>query len=209
MFEKTIHIALLSPLLLAFGICAATGKPRSESAAAPTEIAYLCQLPDGRSVRTALPQGRCRPIGSAEAQTAEAAASASADTVAIPNGQPAAAQADNSELPDIWQEALAAASDVQVTRPVPVQVTLRRQPETDRRAAFRPAQIIQAARPSTPKEIITRDIRREERALAQAERDLANARRSNQATRASALQLQISDRRSGLNSLRQELRRHQ
>lgn len=193
MFEKTIHIALLSLLLLAFGIC---------SAAAPTEIAYLCQLPDGSSIRTSLPQGRCSPLDK----------QAAADTAALgqrTNDTPASAVAGNSELPDIWQEALATASDVQVTRPVPMQVTLRRRPETDRRTTFRPAQIIQAARPSTPKEIITRDIRREERALAQAERDLANARRGNQATRASTLQLQISDRRAGLNSLRQELRRHQ
>ncbi len=206
MLEKTIRFILPAVLLAAFGISVATETP-SGRAEAPAEIAYLCQLPDGRSVRTALPQGRCRPLGRAEAQTAEAA-SAPAATVAIPNGQPAAAQADNSELPAVWQEAVAAASDVQLANPVPMRVTLRQQPER-RVAAIRPAPVIAAAKPLTPKEIITRDIRREERALAQAERELANALRHNQSARAGSLQIQIADRRSGLHSLRQELRRHQ
>ena len=218
MFEKLAHIVLPSFLLLAFGISAATETPAARSETAPAEISYLCQLADGRSVRTALPQGRCRPVAKSlaeeEADLPKQAAAASAPVAAA--SAPASqavdkADAGNSELPAVWQEAVAAASDVEISKPVPMRVTLRHQPEPERRSipVVRPAPVIAAAKPLTPKEIITRDIRREERALAQAERELATARRNNQSDRAGNLQLQIADRRSGLQSLRQELRRHQ
>ena len=217
MFEKLAHIVLPSFLLLAFGISAATETPATRSETAPAEISYLCQLADGRSVRTALPQGRCRPVAKSlaeeEADLPKQAAAASAPVAAAsaPASQAAdKADAGNSELPAVWQEAVAAASDVEISKPVPMRVTLRHQPEPERRVPIvRPAPVIAAAKPLTPKEIITRDIRREERALAQAERELATARRNNQSDRAGNLQLQIADRRSGLQSLRQELRRHQ
>ena len=218
MFEKLAHIVLPSFLLLAFGISAATETPAARSESAPAEISYLCQLADGRSVRTALPQGRCRPVAKSlaeeEADLPKQAAAASAPVAAAsaPVSQAAdKADAGSSELPAVWQEAVAAASDVEISKPVPMRVTLRHQPEPERRSipVVRPAPVIAAAKPLTPKEIITRDIRREERALAQAERELATARRNNQSDRAGNLQLQIADRRSGLQSLRQELRRHQ
>ena len=219
MFEKLAHIVLPSFLLLAFGISAATETPAARSETAPAEISYLCQLADGRSVRTALPQGRCRPVAKSlaeeEADLPKQAAAASAPVAAAPASTPVSQTADkadtgNSELPAVWQEAVAAASDVEISKPVPMRVTLRHQPEPERRVpVVRPAPVIAAAKPLTPKEIITRDIRREERALAQAERELATARRNNQSDRAGNLQLQIADRRSGLQSLRQELRRHQ
>ncbi|MFC2611914.1 MAG: hypothetical protein ACFNX9_00695 [Eikenella corrodens] len=217
MFEKLAHIVLPSFLLLAFGISAATETPAARSETAPAEISYLCQLADGRSVRTALPQGRCRPVAKSlteeEADLPKQAAAASAPVAAASaHVSQAADKADagSSELPDVWQEAVAAASDVEISKPVPMRVTLRHQPEPERRVPIvRPAPVIAAAKPLTPKEIITRDIRREERALAQAERELATARRNNQSDRAGNLQLQIADRRSGLQSLRQELRRHQ
>ena len=217
MFEKLAHIVLPSFLLLAFGISAATETPAARSETAPAEISYLCQLADGRSVRTALPQGRCRPVAKSlteeEADLPKQAAAASAPVAAVsaPASQAAdKADAGSSELPAVWQEAVAAASDVEISKPVPMRVTLRHQPEPERRVpVVRPAPVIAAAKPLTPKEIITRDIRREERALAQAERELATARRNNQSDRAGNLQLQIADRRSGLQSLRQELRRHQ
>ena len=217
MFEKLAHIILPSFLLLAFGISAATETPAARSETAPAEISYLCQLADGRSVRTALPQGRCRPVAKSlaeeEADLPKQAATAPATAAAAsaPAGQAAdKADAGNSELPAVWQEAVAA-SDVEISKPVPMRVTLRHQPEPERRSipVVRPAPVIATAKPLTPKEIITRDIRREERALAQAERELATARRNNQSDRAGNLQLQIADRRSGLQSLRQELRRHQ
>ena len=217
MFEKLAHIVLPGFLLLAFGISAATEPPAARSETAPAEISYLCQLADGRSVRTALPQGRCRPVAKSLAeeeadlpkQTAVASSPVAAASEPV---KQTADKADNgsSELPDVWQEAVAAASDVEISKPVPMRVTLRHQPEPERRVpVVRPAPVIAAAKPLTPKEIITRDIRREERALAQAERELATARRNNQPDRAGNLQLQIADRRSGLQSLRQELRRHQ
>lgn len=217
MFEKLAHIVLPSFLLLAVGISAATETPAARSETAPAEISYLCQLADGRSVRTALPQGRCRPVAKSLAeeeadlpkQTAVASSPVAAASEPV---KQTADKADNgsSELPDVWQEAVAAASDVEISKPVPMRVTLRHQPEPERRVpVVRPAPVIAAAKPLTPKEIITRDIRREERALAQAERELATARRNNQSDRAGNLQLQIADRRSGLQSLRQELRRHQ
>ena len=217
MFEKLAHIVLPSFLLLAFGISAATETPAARSESAPAEISYLYQLADGRSVRTALPQGRCRPVAKSLAeeeadlpkQTAVASSPVAAASEPV---KQTADKADNgsSELPDVWQEAVAAASDVEISKPVPMRVTLRHQPEPERRVpVVRPAPVIAAAKPLTPKEIITRDIRREERALAQAERELATARRNNQSDRAGNLQLQIADRRSGLQSLRQELRRHQ
>lgn len=217
MFEKLAHIVLPGFLLLAFGISAATEPPAARSETAPAEISYLCQLADGRSVRTALPQGRCRPVAKSLAeeeadlpkQTAVASSPVAAASEPV---KQTADKADNgsSELPDVWQEAVAAASDVEISKPVPMRVTLRHQPEPERRVpVVRPAPVIAAAKPLTPKEIITRDIRREERALAQAERELATARRNNQSDRAGNLQLQIADRRSGLQSLRQELRRHQ
>ena len=218
MFEKLAHIVLPSFLLLAFGISAATETPAARSESAPAEISYLCQLADGCSVRTALPQGRCRPVAKSlaeeEADLPKQAAAASAPVAAAsaPVSQAAdKADAGSSELPAVWQEAVAAASDVEISKPVPMRVTLRHQPEPERRSTpiVRPAPVIAAAKPLTPKEIITRDIRREERALAQAERELATARRNNQSDRAGNLQLQIADRRSGLQSLRQELRRHQ
>ena len=218
MFEKLAHIVLPGFLLLAFGISAATETPATRSETAPAEISYLCQLADGRSVRTALPQGRCRPVAKSlaeeEADLPKQAAAASAPVAAAsaPVSQAAdKADAGSSELPAVWQEAVAAASDVEISKPVPMRVTLRHQPEPERRSTpiVRPAPVIAAAKPLTPKEIITRDIRREERALAQAERELATARRNNQSDRAGNLQLQIADRRSGLQSLRQELRRHQ
>ena len=217
MFEKLAHIVLPSFLLLAFGISAATETPAARSETAPAEISYLCQLADGRSVRTALPQGRCRPVAKSlaeeEADLPKQAAVASSPVAAASEPvKQTADKADNgsSELPDVWQEAVAAASDVEISKPVPMRVTLRHQPEPERRIpVVRPAPVIAAAKPLTPKEIITRDIRREERALAQAERELATARRNNQSDRAGNLQLQIADRRSGLQSLRQELRRHQ
>ena len=217
MFEKLAHIVLPSFLLLAFGISAATETPAARSESAPAEISYLCQLADGRSVRTALPQGRCRPVAKSLAEEESdlpkqaAAASASVAAASAPVSQAAnKADAGSSELPAVWQEAVAAASDVEISKPVPMRVTLRHQPEPERRVpVVRPAPVIAAAKPLTPKEIITRDIRREERALAQAERELATARRNNQSDRAGNLQLQIADRRSGLQSLRQELRRHQ
>ena len=219
MFEKLAHIVLPNFLLLAFGISAATETPAARSETAPAEISYLCQLADGRSVRTALPQGRCRPVAKSlaeeEADLPKQAAAASAPVAAASASAPVRQAADkadasSSELPDVWQEAVAAASDVEISKPVPMRVTLRHQPEPERRVpAVRPAPVIAAAKPLTPKEIITRDIRREERALAQAERELATARRNNQSDRAGNLQLQIADRRSGLQSLRQELRRHQ
>ena len=217
MFEKLAHIVLPGFLLLAFGISAATEPPAARSETAPAKISYLCQLADGRSVRTALPQGRCRPVAKSLAeeeadlpkQTAVASSPVAAASEPV---KQTADKADNgsSELPDVWQEAVAAASDVEISKPVPMRVTLRHQPEPERRVpVVRPAPVIAAAKPLTPKEIITRDIRREERALAQAERELATARRNNQSDRAGNLQLQIADRRSGLQSLRQELRRHQ
>ena len=218
MFEKLAHIVLPSFLLLAFGISAATETPAARSESAPAEISYLCQLADGRSVRTALPQGRCRPVAKSLAEEESdlpkqaAAASAPVAAASAPVSQAAnKADAGSSELPAVWQEAVAAASDVEISKPVPMRVTLRHQPEPERRSipVVRPAPVIAAAKPLTPKEIITRDIRREERALAQAERELATARRNNQSDRAGNLQLQIADRRSGLQSLRQELRRHQ
>ena len=216
MFEKLAHIVLPSFLLLAFGISTATETPAARSETAPAEISYLCQLADGRSVRTALPQGRCRPVAKSlaeeEADLPKQAAAASAPVAAASASAPASQAADtgSSELPAVWQEAVAAASDVEISKPVPMRVTLRHQPEPERRVHIvRPAPVIAAAKPLTPKEIITRDIRREERALAQAERELATARRNNQSDRAGNLQLQIADRRSGLQSLRQELRRHQ
>ena len=216
MFEKLAHIVLPGFLLLAFGISAATETPAARSETTPAEISYLCQLADGRSVRTALPQGRCRPVAKSladkEADLSKQAAATPAVAASDPTQQPAdKADAGSSELPDVWQEAVAAASDVEISKPVPMRVTLRHQPEPERRSipVVRPAPVIAAAKPLTPKEIITRDIRREERALAQAERELATARRNNQSARAGNLQLQIADRRSGLQSLRQELRRHQ
>lgn len=216
MFEKLAHIVLPSFLLLAFGISAATETPATRSETAQAEISYLCQLADGRSVRTALPQGRCRPVAKSlaeeEADLPKQAAVASSPVAAASEPvKQTADKADNgsSELPDVWQEAVAAASDVEISKPVPMRVTLRHQPEPERRSTPHPAPVITAAKPLTPKEIITRDIRREERALAQAERELATARRNNQSDRAGNLQLQIADRRSGLQSLRQELRRHQ
>ena len=217
MFEKLAHIVLPGFLLLAFGISAATETPTARSETAPAEISYLCQLADGRSVRTALPQGRCRPVAKSLAEEESdlpkqaAAASASVAAASAPVSQAAnKADAGSSELPAVWQEAVAAASDVEISKPVPMRVTLRHQPEPERRVpVVRPAPVIATAKPLTPKEIITRDIRREERALAQAERELATARRNNQSDRAGNLQLQIADRRSGLQSLRQELRRHQ
>ncbi|OAM33407.1 hypothetical protein A7Q01_04180 [Eikenella sp. NML96-A-049] len=214
MFEKLAHIVLPSFLLLAFGISAATETPAARSETAPAEISYLCQLADGRSVRTSLPQGRCRPVTKSlveeEADLPKQAAAVSPPVVAASASasQPAdKANGGSSELPAIWQEAVAAASDVEISKSVPMRVTLRHQPE--RRAPVHPAPVIAAAKPLTPKEIIARDIRREERALAQVERELATARRNNQSDRAGNLQLQIADRRSGLQSLRQELRRHQ
>ena len=217
MFEKLAHIVLPGFLLLAFGISAATETPAARSESAPAEISYLCQLADGRSVRTALPQGRCRPVAKSLAEEESdlpkqaAAASAPVAAASAPVSQAAnKADAGSSELPAVWQEAVAAASDVEISKPVPMRVTLRHQPEPERRVpVVRPAPVIATAKPLTPKEIITRDIRREERALAQAERELATARRNNQSDRAGNLQLQIADRRSGLQSLRQELRRHQ
>lgn len=218
MLEELAHIALPGFLLLAFSISAATKTPAARSESAPAEISYLCQLADGRSVRTSLPQGRCRPVTKSlveeEADLPKQAAAVSAPVVAASASasQPAdKADGGSSELPAIWQEAVAAASDVEISKPVPMRVTLRHQPEPERRSipVVRPAPVIAAAKPLTPKEIITRDIRREERALAQAERELATARRNNQSARAGNLQLQIADRRSGLQSLRQELRRHQ
>lgn len=217
MFEKLAHIVLPGFLLLAFGISAATETPAARSETAPAEISYLCQLADGRSVRTALPQGRCRPVAKSLAEE-EADLPKQADAASSPvaaASEPVKQTADktdngSSELPDVWQEAVAAASDVEISKPVPMRVTLRHQPEPERRVpVVRPVPVIAAAKPLTPKEIITRDIRREERALAQAERELATARRNNQSDRAGNLQLQIADRRSGLQSLRQELRRHQ
>ena len=68
MFEKLAHIVLPGFLLLAFGISAATETPAARSETAPAEISYLCQLADGRSVRTALPQGRCRPVAKSLAE---------------------------------------------------------------------------------------------------------------------------------------------
>ena len=215
MFEKLAHIVLPSFLLLAFGISAATETPTARSETAPAEISYLCQLADGRSVRTALPQGRCRPVAKSLADKEADLSKQAAATLAVAASEPAQqptdkADADSSELPAVWQEAVAAASDVEISKPVPMRVTLRHQPEPERRIPIvRPAPVIAVAKPLTPKEIITRDIRREERALAQAERELATARRNNQSDRAGNLQLQIADRRSGLQSLRQELRRHQ
>ena len=219
MFEKLAHIVLPSFLLLAFGISAATETPATRSETTPAEISYLCQLADGRSVRTALPQGRCRPVAKSlteeEADLPKQAAAASAPVAAASASAHVSQAADkadagSSELPAVWQEAVAAASDVEISKPVPMRVTLRHQPEPERRVHIvRPAPVIAVAKPLTPKEIITRDIRREERALAQAERELATARRNNQSDRAGNLQLQIADRRSGLQSLRQELRRHQ
>ena len=218
MLEELAHIALPGFLLLAFSISAATETSTARSETAPAEISYLCQLADGRSVRTSLPQGRCRPVTESlveeEADLPKQAAAVFAPVVAASASasQPAnKADGGSSELPAIWQEAVAAASDVEISKPVPMRVTLRHQPEPERRSTpiVRPAPVIAAAKPLTPKEIITRDIRREERALAQAERELATARRNNQPDRAGNLQLQIADRRSGLQSLRQELRRHQ
>ena len=215
MFEKLAHIVLPSFLLLAFGISAATETPAARSETAPAEISYLCQLADGRSVRTALPQGRCRPVAKSLADKEADLSKQAAATLAVAASEPAQqptdkADADSSKLPAVWQEAVAAASDVEISKPVPMRVTLRHQPEPERRIPIvRPAPVIAVAKPLTPKEIITRDIRREERALAQAERELATARRNNQSDRAGNLQLQIADRRSGLQSLRQELRRHQ
>jgi len=179
MFEKLAHIVLPGFLLLAFGISAATETPATRSETAPAEISYLCQLADGRSVRTALPQGRCRPVAKSLADKEADLSKQATATPAVAASQPAH--------------------------------PLRHQPEPERRSipVVRPAPVIAAAKPLTPKEIITRDIRREERALAQAERELATARRNNQSDRAGNLQLQIADRRSGLQSLRQELRRHQ
>lgn len=213
MLEELAHIALPGFLLLAFSISAATETSTARSETAPAEISYLCQLADGRSVRTSLPQGRCRPVTKSlveeEADLPKQAAAVFAPVVAASASasQPAnKADGGSSELPAIWQEAVAAASDVEISKPVPMRVTLRHQPE--RRAPVYPAPVI-AAKPLTPKEIIARDIRREERALAQVERELATARRNNQSDRAGNLQLQIADRRSGLQSLRQELRRHQ
>lgn len=214
MLEELAHIALPGFLLLAFSISAATKTPAAQSESAPAEISYLCQLADGRSVRTSLPQGRCRPVTKSlveeEADLPKQAAAVSAPVVAASASasQPAdKADGGSSELPAMWQEAVAAASDVEISKPVPMRVTLRHQPE--RRAPVYPAPVIAAAKPLTPKEIIARDIRREERALARVERELATARRNNQSDRAGNLQLQIADRRSGLQSLRQELRRHQ
>lgn len=214
MLEELAHIALPGFLLLAFSISAATKTPAARSESAPAEISYLCQLADGRSVRTSLPQGRCRPVTKSlveeEADLPKQAAAVSAPVVAASASasQPAdKADGGSSELPAMWQEAVAAASDVEISKPVPMRVTLRHQPE--RRAPVYPAPVIAATKPLTPKEIIARDIRREERALARVERELATARRNNQSDRAGNLQLQIADRRSGLQSLRQELRRHQ
>ena len=215
MFEKLAHIVLPGFLLMAFGISAATETPAVRSETAPAEISYLCQLADGRSVRTALPQGRCRPVTKSLADKETDLSKQATATPAVAASEPAQqpvdkADTDSSELPDVWQEAVAAASDVEISKPVPMRVTLRHQPEPERRVpVVRPAPVIATAKPLTPKEIITRDIRREERALAQAERELATARRNNQSDRAGNLQLQIADRRSGLQSLRQELRRHQ
>ena len=86
MFEKLAHIVLPGFLLLAFGISAATETPTARSETAPAEISYLCQLADGRSVRTALPQGRCRPVAKSlaeeEADLPKQAAAASAPVAA-------------------------------------------------------------------------------------------------------------------------------
>ncbi|WP_153705639.1 MULTISPECIES: hypothetical protein [Eikenella] len=211
MLEELAHIALPGFLLLAFSISAATETPTARSETAPAEISYLCQLADGRSVRTSLPQGCCRPVAKSlaeeEVDLPKQAAAAPVAAASEPVKQTANNADTGSELPDVWQEAVAAASDVEISKPVSMRVTLRHQPE--RRAPVHPAPVIAAAKPLTPKEIIARDIRREERALARVERELATARRNNQSDRAGNLQLQIADRRSGLQSLRQELRRHQ
>jgi len=92
MFEKLAHIVLPGFLLLAFGISAATETPAARSETAPAEISYLCQLADGRSVRTALPQGRCRPVAKSladkEADLSKQAAATPAVAASDPTQQP-------------------------------------------------------------------------------------------------------------------------
>lgn len=209
---------LPAPIRAAFFLLPALAAAAPEQPAAEPGIAYLCRLPNGRSVRTALPQGRCRPLDGRQAETAESrteppaeaasAADAEAPEATAPEIAAKKSRAAVSELPALWQEAVSAAADIQVAAPVPLRITLRR-PAWPEARPLRPAPVLPAERPATPKEIISRDIRREERALARAERELADAGRRNQTARADTLRAQIADRRSGLDSLRRELRRHQ
>ncbi|EGY51528.1 hypothetical protein [Neisseria shayeganii] len=216
------------------------------------EPVYICQTDDGRTVRTAVPQGRCRPfsreetvrLGVEETEASEPAAAAKpagqTDTprayicqtpdgkavfVSQPQGrcQPShmdGAQIDTSpvaaadqELAKIWQaaEAEAEAGDVQVLPSM--QVILRQQQaaaQTTVSTSIRrpPPRYVPPPKPPSRRELVERDIRREERALAREESELAAARLSRNAERIRRLSQTVNERRSGLRALREELRRY-
>lgn len=216
------------------------------------EPVYICQTDDGRTVRTAVPQGRCRPfsreetvrLGVEETEASEPAAAAKpagqTDTprayicqtpdgkavfVSQPQGrcQPShmdGAQIDTSpvatadqELAKIWQAAEAEAGDVQVLPSM--QVILRQQQQqTAAKPALStsirrpPPRYVPPPKPPSRRELVERDIRREERALAREESELAAARLSRNAERIRRLSQTVNERRSGLRALREELRRY-
>lgn len=232
---------------------ASDAAPASDAAAASAQIAYVCHTADGRTVQTAVPEGRCRPLAEADRQQLASAAVPSekpADNTQAPHqaaGRPKAyicrtpdnkavftseplgncepshmsgAQIDtppaataDTDLAKVWAEAeAAAADDVQVLPPM--QVILRNRQEnpppvraTLRQPARRPAPVYVPPRPPTRKELVERDIRREERALAREESQLAAARLSGNPARVRSLLQTVNDRRNGLNALRQEMRR--
>ncbi|MDO4693437.1 MAG: hypothetical protein Q4A62_02260 [Eikenella sp.] len=236
------------PLLRAQHTAAETAPP-----AAPPDVMYVCQTEDGRTVRTAVPQGRCRlfgreetvRLGAEETKASEPAAPAQpagqTDTprayicqtpdgkavfVSQPQGRCQASQmngaqidttpvaAADQELAKIWQaaEAKAEAGDVQVLPSM--QVILRQQQaaaaQTAVSASIRrpPPRYVPPPKPPSRRELVERDIRREERALAREESELAAARLSRHAERIRRLSQTVNERRSGLRALREELRRY-
>lgn len=227
---------------------------QAASEAAPPalpEVVYVCQTPDGRTVRTTVPQGRCRPFAREEnvhLAAPEAAASESAPApadqadaprayicqtpdgkavfVSQPQGRCRPSQmngahiattpvaAADQELAKIWQaaEAEAEAGDVQVLPSM--RVILRQQQESAAKTALAagirrpPPRYVPPPKPPTRRELVARDIRREEQALAREESELAAARRRRDAAGIRRLSQTVSERRSGLRALREELRRY-
>lgn len=249
---KNFPLCLL--LFAALPLQAQTAASDAPPPPAPEPV-YVCQTPDGRTVRTAVPQGRCRPfsreenvrLAAPEAAASEPTPSAPAkpagqtDTphayicqtpdgkavfVSQPQGrcQPSqmnGAQIDTTpvaaadqELAKIWQaaEAEAEAGDVQVLPSM--QVILRQQQEAAAKPAVStsirrpPPRYVPPPKPPTRRELVERDIRREERALAREESELAAARLSRNAERIRRLNQTVNERRSGLRALREELRRY-
>ena len=258
MLMKRFLLPLLGWLVLpVWADTPAASEAAASAPAASAPIAYVCHTADGRTIQTAVPEGRCRPISAADRQQLEAAAAtpatsepaapkaasepataskrAQAYICQTPDGKavftsepmgrcqpsqmggasistPPVAVADG-ELARMWAEAeAAAASDVQILPPM--RVILRQHeesqaPRTTLSSNIRhtPAPVYTPPRQLTRKELVERDIRREEIALAREESQLAAARLGGNAARIRNLTQIVNDRRNGLNALRQEMRR--